>query len=65
MDRQDSTDFWLDLNRITSLILDDYVDCDDHYDEGDHDEKDDDDDAILIISTLYTFPYSSFRCVQY
>jgi len=55
----------LDLNRITSLILDDYVDCDDHYDEGDHDEKDDDDDAILIISTLYTFPYSSFRCVQY
>jgi hypothetical protein len=50
----------LDLNRITSLILDDYVDFDDHDDEGDDDENDvgdDDNDGILIISTLYTIPF--------
>jgi len=47
----------LDLNRITSLILDDCVDCNDHDNEGDVDEKgggddddDDDDYGILIIS---------------
>jgi hypothetical protein len=52
----------LDLNRIKNLILDDYVDCDDHDDEGDDDEKDDN-DGILIISTLYNL--SSYHCVQY
>jgi hypothetical protein len=51
----------LDLNRIKSLILDDYVNCHDHDDEGDDNEKDDDDDddgdgGILIISTFYTIP---------
>ena len=67
MDRQDSRDFLLDLDRITSLIRDDYVDCDDHDDEGDNDEKDDDDDdaGILIISTLYTFPFPSYICVRF
>ena len=44
MDRQYSGDFWLYLNRITSLILEDYVNCHDHDDEGDDNEKDDHDD---------------------
>jgi len=53
------------LNRITSLILEDYVNCHDHDDEGDDNEKDDHDDddydggggGILIVSTLYTIPF--------
>jgi hypothetical protein len=64
----------LNLNRITSLNLDDYVDCDDRDNEGDVNEKDDDDDdgddddgddGILIISPFFTTPFSSYRCVHY